>query len=229
METFGQRFQRLRKEKNLTQEDIASKINITPQSISKWENDLSAPDISILPELAKILEVSLDELLTGKKTDTKVLEDYDYNKALLKILVNSAEGDEVTVNFPVALGVTLAKALTASNINGDNDAKDLLKTIDFDQVFELIKKGIIGEIVNVKSAEGDVVIVRQQDDAESGDIVIAMINGDDATCKRLRKYRDGIELIASNPNYKPMFFSNEDIATKPVKIIGKVVELRAKF
>ena len=161
METFGQRFQRLRKEKNLTQEDIASKINITPQSISKWENDLSAPDIfSTLPELAKILEVSLDELLTGKKTDTKVLEDYDYNKALLKILVNSAEGDEVTVNFPVALGVSLAKALTATNINGDNDAKDLLKTIDFDQVFELVKKGIIGEIVNVKSAEGDTVIIR---------------------------------------------------------------------
>lgn len=160
METFGQRFQRLRKEKNLTQEDIASKINITPQSISKWENDLSAPDISILPELAKILEVSLDELLTGKKTDTKVLEDYDYNKALLKILVNSAEGDEVTVNFPVALGVTLAKALTATNISGDNDAKELLKTIDFDQVFELVKKGIIGEIVNVKSAEGDTVIIR---------------------------------------------------------------------
>ena len=159
METFGQRFQRLRKEKNLTQEDIASKINITPQSISKWENDLSAPDISILPELAKILEVSLDELLTGKKTDTKVLEDYDYNKALLKILVNSAEGDEVTVNFPV-LGVSLAKALTATNISGDNDAKDLLKTIDFDQVFELVKKGIIGEIVNVKSAEGDTVIIR---------------------------------------------------------------------
>ena len=129
METFGQRFQRLRKEKNLTQEDIASKINITPQSISKWENDLSAPDISILPELAKIL-------------------------------VNSAEGDEVTVNFPVALGVSLAKALTATNISGDNDAKDLLKTIDFDQVFELVKKGIIGEIVNVKSAEGDVVIIR---------------------------------------------------------------------
>ena len=147
MEIFGQRFQRLRKEKNLTQEDIASKINITPQSISKWENDLSAPDISILPELAKILEVSLDE-------------DYDYNKALLKILVNSAEGDEVTVNFPVALGVTLVKALTASNISGDNDTKDLLKNIDFDQVFELVKKGIIGEIVNVKSAEGDVVIIR---------------------------------------------------------------------
>ena len=55
METFGQRFQRLRKAKNLTQEDIASKIGITAQSVSKWENDLSAPDINILLELADIL------------------------------------------------------------------------------------------------------------------------------------------------------------------------------
>ena len=58
------------------------------------------------------------------------------------------------------LEFTLAKALTATNISGDNDAKDLLKTIDFEQVFELVKKGIIGEIVNVKSAEGDTVIIR---------------------------------------------------------------------
>ena len=76
---------------------------------------------------------------------------------------------------------------------------------------------------------GDVVIVRQQDDAESGDIVIALVNGDDATCKRLRKYRDGIELISNNPTYQPMFFSNEEISSKPVQIIGKVVELRGKF
>ena len=77
--------------------------------------------------------------------------------------------------------------------------------------------------------DGDIVIVRQQDDAESGDIVIASINGTDATCKRLRKYRDGIELIANNPAYQPMEFTNEDILKKPVRIIGKVIELRRKF
>ena len=88
---------------------------------------------------------------------------------------------------------------------------------------------IHGNSMEPKFSEGDVVIVRLQDDAESGDIVIAMINGDDATCKRLRKYRDGIELISTNPSYEPMFFSNEDIEKKPVKIIGRVVELRAKF
>ena len=76
---------------------------------------------------------------------------------------------------------------------------------------------------------GDVVIVRKQDDAESDDIVIALVNGDDATCKRLKKYADGISLISNNPAYAPMYFSNKEIEEKPVRIIGRVVELRAKF
>lgn len=88
---------------------------------------------------------------------------------------------------------------------------------------------IQGDSMEPKISDGDVVIVRQQEDAESGDIVIATVNGDEATCKRLRKYRDGIELVANNPTYEPLFFSNEDIINKPVRIIGRVVELRAKF
>ena len=88
---------------------------------------------------------------------------------------------------------------------------------------------IHGDSMEPRMCEGDVVIVRRQDDAESGEIVIATVNGSDATCKRLRKYRDGIELISNNPAYSPMFYSNEDIENKPVRIIGKVVELRGKF
>ena len=88
---------------------------------------------------------------------------------------------------------------------------------------------ISGHSMEPKISDGDVVIVRSQDTAESGDIVIATVNGNDATCKRLRRYKDGIELVPLNPSYEPMFFSNEDIRTKPVTIIGKVVELRAKF
>lgn len=88
---------------------------------------------------------------------------------------------------------------------------------------------IHGDSMEPRMREGDVVIVRQQDDAESGDIVIAMVNGSDATCKRLTKYAGGIGLISLNPNYEPMMFSEQDIEEKPVRIIGKVVELRAKF
>ena len=67
-ESFGQRFQRLRKNAGLTQEEVATKLNITPQAVSKWENDASAPDISVLAELSDILSVSLDELLNKKPT-----------------------------------------------------------------------------------------------------------------------------------------------------------------
>ena len=88
---------------------------------------------------------------------------------------------------------------------------------------------IKGDSMLPRIEDGDIVIVRKQDDIESGDLAIVSINGDDATCKRLKKYRDGIELIALNPSYGTRFFTNEEIESEPVTIIGKVVELRAKF
>lgn len=86
-----------------------------------------------------------------------------------------------------------------------------------------------GDSMEPKISNGDVVIVRKQSDADDGDLVIALINGDDAVVKRLKKYEDGIGLISSNPTYAPMYFSNEEIESKPIEIIGKVKELRAKF
>ena len=88
---------------------------------------------------------------------------------------------------------------------------------------------IKGDSMQPKMDDGDVVIVRQQSDANSGDTVIALVNGDDATCKKLQKTENGIMLVSTNPNYLPMFFTNEEIVTKPVVILGKVVELRSKF
>ena len=66
-------------------------------------------------------------------------------------------------------------------------------------------------------------------DANSGDTVIVLVNGDDATCKKLQKTDNGIMLVSTNPKYPPMFYSNEEIVTKPVVILGKVVELRQKY
>ncbi len=108
-------------------------------------------------------------------------------------------------------------------IDTEEITEELARTGDF---FGLKIKGD-SMIPNI--CDGDVVIVRQQDDAENGEIVIATVNGTDATCKRLRKYKGGIELIANNPTYEPLEFSNEEILEKPVRIIGKVVELRRKF
>ena len=78
--------------------------------------------------------------------------------------------------------------------------------------------------------EGDVVIVRRQDDVDSGDVAIVLVNGDEATVKRVKKQKDGITLIATNTSvYEPHFYSNAEIADLPVRILGRVVELRGKF
>lgn len=88
---------------------------------------------------------------------------------------------------------------------------------------------ISGDSMEPDIHNGDTVIVKRQDDAESDEIVIALVNGNDGVCKRLKKYADSIALISLNPNYEPMYFNQEEIEEKPVKIIGKVVELRRKF
>lgn len=158
-ETFGQRFARLRKSLGFKQEDIANKVNVSSQAVSKWENDLSAPDISILPTLADILNVTLDELLGREITQTKIVPEHerkDINSMLLKICVDSNEGDKVRVNIPVSIIQMCLKAgMELPNING----KDFLKNIDFNQVFTLIEAGVIGKLVEVESADGDTVSI----------------------------------------------------------------------
>lgn len=89
---------------------------------------------------------------------------------------------------------------------------------------------VCGHSMEPRILEGDVVIVRQQEDVESGDIAIVLVNGDEATVKRVKKQEDGITLIATNTSvYEPHFYSNQEIRDLPVRILGKVVELRGKM
>ncbi len=89
---------------------------------------------------------------------------------------------------------------------------------------------VCGRSMEPRILEGDVVIVRQQEDVDSGDIAIVLVNGDEATVKRVKKQEDGIILIATNTSvYEPHFYSNQEIHDLPVRVIGKVVELRGKL
>lgn len=88
---------------------------------------------------------------------------------------------------------------------------------------------IRGDSMEPKISDGDVVIVRRQDDVNSGDIAIVLVNGDEGCCKKVKKSPQGVTLISNNPAYEPMYFSNDEIITLPVKVLGRVVELRAKF
>lgn len=86
-----------------------------------------------------------------------------------------------------------------------------------------------GDSMEPKISSGDTVIVRKQEDAESGELVVVLVNGNDATLKKLKKLQNGIMLISSNPAYDPIIYTAEDIKRFPVQIVGKVVELRAKL
>lgn len=157
-ETFGQRFTRLRKEKGLTQEDIALKVNISTQAVSKWENDISMPDIGILGDLADILAISIDELL-GKTKPTVSLstnENKDINKMALKIKILSSDGDKVNINLPIPLiKACIETGMQLPLVNSNTK----LSEIDFSQIYELIKQGVIGELVSIVSTEGDTISI----------------------------------------------------------------------
>lgn len=86
-----------------------------------------------------------------------------------------------------------------------------------------------GDSMAPRIQNGDVVIVRKQDNCETGDVCVVMVNGFDATLKQVKKDYNGITLVPFNDEYRSMFYSNKDIQELPVRILGKVVELRGKF
>lgn len=196
---------RLREEQGLSQDALAKLTGYTDRSsITKIEKGLVDLQQSKIELFAKALGTSVKDLIGWEdESDTK------------------RKGIVINVLGRVAAGIPLEAI--EDIIDTEEISEEMAKTGEF---FGL---QINGDSMEPKFSKGDVVIVRKQDDAESGDIVIAMVNGDDATCKRLKKYQEGIGLVSTNPAYEPMYFSNKEIEEKPVRIIGKVVELRAKF
>ena len=159
MNTIGKRISEYRKKKNLKQDELAEMLGVSPQAVSKWENDLSCPDISLLPELSRILGISIDELVQGKKEEPIVTvlpeeERKDIDKMMLRIIVESKNGDHVRVNLPLALvKVTLEMGMNMPQINGN----EALSGIDFTQILKMVELGAIGNLVEVESADGDTV------------------------------------------------------------------------
>lgn len=204
-------FLELLKENNKKAIDVSRATGIPSSTFSDWKKGKSSPKQEKLKKIADYFGVTLEYLMTGEEEPSK-----KHN-----VSTHSRHGVPINVLGRVAAGIPIEAVEEIIDI--EEISEDMAKTGEF---FGL---QIHGDSMEPRMLDGDVVIVRKQDDAESGDIVIAMVNGDDATCKRIRKYKDGIELISNNPSYKPMYFSNYEIENKPVKIIGKVVELRGKF
>ncbi|MBQ7344050.1 MAG: helix-turn-helix transcriptional regulator [Clostridia bacterium] len=161
-QTLGMRIAEKRKEKGLRQDDVAERLGVSSQAVSKWENDLSCPDISALPDLAELLGTTVDELLTGKKAEQAAVyvEEKDrkrFDELMLFIRVNSSDGDKVKVNIPMPLiRACIDMGVSIDTVSG---GKTKGVNIDWAQIMTLIESGVIGRLVEVESSDGDTVII----------------------------------------------------------------------
>lgn len=199
---------REREKAGISQTDFAKMIKVTKQTLYKYEQGIitNIPSNKI-EEIANALGVSPSYIMGWEDTTEEPAP--------------KRKGVAIPVLGHVAAGIPIE--MIEDIIDTEEIPEDMAKHGEF---FALKIKG---DSMTPSINNSDVVIVRQQEDAENGDIVIATVNGSDAVCKRLKKYSEGISLISLNPAYEPLYFNTSEIQGTPVKIIGKVVELRRKF
>lgn len=200
--TFAQTLKLLRKNKKLTQTELAKIIGVEQSSIAKYETKNVIPNIDTLNAIANFFEVSVDYLL-GRKEKRN-------NYRTIPVLGSVATGISIDAIEEI--------------LDYEDIGEDMLKLGG-----EFFGLKIKGHSMEPKISDGDVVIVRKQSNIENGEIAIVLIDGEEATCKKIKKTPEGLILISNNSSYSPMFFTPKEVQELPVVIIGKVVELRAKF
>lgn len=219
--TLGQIIKEYREENRMSMDDFSKVSGLSKAYISQLEKNINpktgeppTPSIPSIRKAANGMFMEFDELFSQLDPDMKVTTVSEKVKMAKKAI-------RIPVLGKVAAGIPIEA------IEDIIDYEEISEEMAHTGEFFALK--IRGDSMNPRICDGDVVIVRKQEDAESGDIVIAMVNGDNATCKRLAKYASGIRLIPLNQAYEPLFYSNEEVESKPVKIIGRVVENRQKF
>ena len=190
-------------EQNMSMSELARRVGIAKSAISRYFNGTRELPLNRIGDFASALHTSPNFLLGMEEEPPK------------------PQGIKIPVLGTVAAGIPI------SAVEDILDYEEIPQSWQNQGEFFALK--IKGDSMEPRMESGDVVIVKQQSDANSGDTVIVLVNGDDATCKRYERSDTGIMLIPNNNAYAPAFYTNEEIETLPLTIIGKVVELRRKF
>lgn len=205
MKSIGERIKDARKSAGLTQLELAKKTDLSRSYIGDIEKDRYNPSVSTLQLIATATNTPLEDLLPSTKTASP-----------------TGRGVRIPVLGRVVAGIPIEA------VEEILDYEEITPELAASGEFFALK--IRGHSMEPRMMEGDVVIVRRQDDVESGDVAIVLVNGNEATVKRVKKQEDGITLIANNISvYEPHYYSNKEIEELPVRILGKVVELRGKL
>lgn len=204
--TSGQRITKLRKEKDLQQKEVAEAIGMNRIILNRIELGKRPLRDDEAVALADFFHVTTDYLLKGKTSTQQP----------------AGRGVRIPVLGRVVAGIPIEA--TQEILGYEEITPNLAKTGEF---FALQVKG---DSMLPKLEEGDIVIVKCQEDVETGDIAIVLVNGDEATIKQVKKVDGGIMLYGFNSDvYSPHFYSNQQIEALPVQILGKVIESRRSW
>ena len=211
-----------RKEIGLTLEEIGNAVGVAKATVQRWESgEIKNIRRDKINSLAQVLRLPVGVLMGWDELDSRTAE--IYSDWLPGEYINEAKKNGFRI--PVLSYVKTELSMEAvENI------------IDYEEIsLEMAKSGeyfglkIKEDSMEPRILEGDVVIVRKQATVENGETAVVLVNGDEATVKRFYKSAMGISLISTNNKYDPFNYSPEEVKQLPVRVIGKVVELRGKF
>ena len=206
---FAEKLKELRQQKGVTQSELAKLLNMQRSTLGMYETGKREPNFETLNMFANFFNVDMNTLM-------------DMNNTSNQNPSSPVRSIKIPVLGTVVAGIPLE---AVENIIGWEEISPAMAATG-----EHFALRIKGTSMEPRICEGDIVVVRKQEDIESGDTAIVLINGGEATVKKVKKTEEGIMLIANNMAvYSPHFYSNKDIESLPVQIIGKVVELRGKL
>lgn len=199
---FWDKFYNQCQKHGVTPSYVGSQINISRASISAWKNENSKPSITTRTKLNEYFDLP---------------DDFNW------------EDDEPQIYKPVSIPILgrVAAGIPIEQIVDIDDWEEISEELAKNGKYFALK--IHGNSMEPRMCENDIIIVRQQNTVENGEIAVVSINGLDATCKKIEYTDDGISLISFNPTYAPMCFTKEQAEQLPITILGKVIELRAKM
>lgn len=208
MASFAERLSEALRIRNMSPAELSKKIGVNEGTISNYRKGKYEPKQIRLEEIASALRVSIAWLM----------------------------GNDVPMNLPHTPSKNSVMIPVLGSVPAGIPIEAVEDIIDYEEISaEMARAGeyfglrIRGNSMEPKISEGDVVIVRKQETVENGQIAVVMINGDDATVKKFYDTGAGVTLVGLNPTFEPLTYTPNQVAQLPLRVIGRVVELRAKF
>lgn len=200
MSSFGQNLKRIRQARKMSQDEFAALLGTSKQVISRYENDLRSPKVSVVADYAEKLGVSIGDLSgAGRSLPSNVFPAYQLRMRRVPILGDTAAGQPIVANR------------------------------EYDEFVEIPDDGrhhydaalrVIGDSMTPVYHMGDLAFIRYQDDVLDGQVAAICLD-DEVTLKRIYHIPGGVQLLSNNPEYPPMIYTGDDYNN--IHLVGRAI------